>query len=124
MQLYKIYNEESFSARYGYWSESVNSLLRSCNLNPPRKSTISHILINNIFGTSFLNDLAMKDKLIEMLKFNKIGAKTILGFCKDCSEAQKKFGIYLKQIYLDDLIRIKKGQKAENPEIQKNPDIA
>lgn len=86
----RAYYDEVTHARQGTWFESERNLLERCDLNPPHKKRILHILVGNLLGEP-LNPDQFKDFINRSWR-RRHGRPTLMGLCRDVEETRKEYG--------------------------------
>ena len=92
------YYKEVDSARAGCWLLTDSSLFELSNINPPKKNSIKHILIENIFG-QHVSDGEFKFENFKELWTEKDGRSSLRSLCSKIEEIRKKYGNYYNDVY-------------------------
>lgn len=93
------YYKEVDSARAGCWLLTDSSLFELSNINPPKKNSIKHILIENIFGQNVSDGEFKFFENFKELWTKKDGRSSLRSLCSKIEEIRKKYGNYYNDVY-------------------------
>ena len=93
------YYKEVDSARAGCWLLTDSSLFELSNINPPKKNSIKHILIENIFGQNVSDGEFKFFENFKELWTEKDGRSSLRSLCSKIEEVRKKYGNYYNDVY-------------------------